>query len=61
VGRLLIFHHHHERTDEQIDAIVEVIQNQSHASGSSLDIAAAVEGREIVVPAPAVSSASANL
>ena len=53
VGRLLMFHHHPERTDEQIDAIVEVVQNQSRAAGSSLDVAAAVEGREIVVPVPA--------
>ena len=41
-----------KRTDEQIDGIVKGVQNQSRAAGSSLNVAAAVEGREIVVPEP---------
>jgi phosphoribosyl 1,2-cyclic phosphodiesterase len=49
--RLLMFHHHPDRTDEQIDAILESVQTQSRIVGSSLEVAAAVEGQEIVVPA----------
>jgi phosphoribosyl 1,2-cyclic phosphodiesterase len=52
VGRLLMFHHHPERTDEQIDAILEAVQRQGGASGDSLHVAAAVEGEEIVLPIP---------
>lgn len=49
-GGLLMFHHHPDRTDEQIDAILESAQTQIRAAGSFLDVGAAVEGQEIVVP-----------
>jgi phosphoribosyl 1,2-cyclic phosphodiesterase len=52
VARLLMFHHHPDRTDDQIDAIVESVRSESRAAGSALDIGAAVEGQEIVVPPP---------
>jgi ribonuclease BN (tRNA processing enzyme) len=48
--RLLMFHHHPDRTDEQIDAILESAQTESRVVGSSLEVAAAVEGQEVVVP-----------
>jgi phosphoribosyl 1,2-cyclic phosphodiesterase len=49
VRQLLMFHHHPQRTDEQIDAIVEALRNQTRAAGASLDLAAAAEGSEIAV------------
>lgn len=47
--RLLLVHHHPDRTDEQIDAIVEVTRAESCESGRPLEVAAAAEGREILV------------
>jgi phosphoribosyl 1,2-cyclic phosphodiesterase len=53
VRSLLLFHHHPERTDAQLDAIVQGLLRDARDTGSTLDIDAAAEGRLINVnPAP---------
>lgn len=51
VRRLLLFHHHPDRTDAQLDVIVERLRRDARAAGITLEIDAAVEGLEIVLPA----------
>ncbi|CAN5877200.1 MBL fold metallo-hydrolase [soil metagenome] len=51
VRRLLLFHHRPERSDAELDDIVGAHQNRARAEGADLVIEAAVERREIVVPA----------
>jgi len=46
VGRLLLYHHDPERTDDEVDAIVATV------SGLGVDLAAAAEGQIIEVRAP---------
>lgn len=47
---LLLFHHHPDRTDDQIDVMVEACRRIAVESGSPLEIGAAFEGLEVEVP-----------
>jgi ribonuclease BN (tRNA processing enzyme) len=51
VNRLLLFHHHPDRTDQQMRAIEEALAREHRGAGSNVHIEAAVEGREIFVAA----------
>jgi phosphoribosyl 1,2-cyclic phosphodiesterase len=58
VRRLLFFHHHPDRTDAELDAIVNAFRNDLAEAGHALEISAAAEGVEIV-PAAARSGSDA--
>jgi ribonuclease BN (tRNA processing enzyme) len=47
--RLLLFHHHPDRTDAEVDALVTRCRRLALASRSALSIDAAYEGLTIVV------------
>jgi phosphoribosyl 1,2-cyclic phosphodiesterase len=49
VPRLLLFHHHPDRSDAELDTMVEALRQRSRADGDALVIEAAVEGQEIVL------------
>ncbi len=49
VRRLLLFHHHPDRSDEQLRTIEEAVRREKGQKDATLEIEAAVEGREIVV------------
>jgi phosphoribosyl 1,2-cyclic phosphodiesterase len=51
VARLLLFHHAPDRTDVELDRVVEQISAELDARGSTLSVEAAREGSEIVIPA----------
>jgi ribonuclease BN (tRNA processing enzyme) len=49
VRRLLLFHHAPERTDLQLDHIVEALQNDLARRNSGLQLGVAAEGEEILL------------
>jgi len=49
VGKLLFFHHDPERTDDELDEIVDRVQEEVLAAGSSLEVGAAQEGRDVTL------------
>jgi ribonuclease BN (tRNA processing enzyme) len=48
-GLLVLFHHHPDRSDEQMDAIVQECRELVAYSGSSLRVIAAWEGLTLTV------------
>ncbi|MEJ2502502.1 MAG: MBL fold metallo-hydrolase [Gemmatimonadota bacterium] len=51
VGRLCFFHHAPDRSDADLDRILDGIREELHRRGSSLRVAAAAEGETLVVDA----------
>jgi phosphoribosyl 1,2-cyclic phosphodiesterase len=49
VGRLLLFHHDPDRTDDQVDEIVAGLRCDLRRGGSALEVSGAVEGEEVAV------------
>ncbi|MBA2432609.1 MAG: hypothetical protein H0V56_10945 [Chthoniobacterales bacterium] len=49
VRRLFLFHHDPDRTDENLDALVERQRERVEQSGQTLRISAAREGEEVVL------------
>ncbi len=47
--RLLLFHHHPDRTDTEVDDLVWACRSLAHRAGSKLQIDAAYEGMTLVV------------
>jgi phosphoribosyl 1,2-cyclic phosphodiesterase len=52
VRRLLLFHHAPDRSDDELDAIVERVRDEVAGRGSTLQVDAAVEGQEVVIAPP---------
>jgi phosphoribosyl 1,2-cyclic phosphodiesterase len=50
VPRLLLFHHHPDRSDDALDTIVAELRASDQGDDPALTIEAAAEGREVVVP-----------
>ncbi len=49
VRKLLFFHHDPERSDDDLDEIVDRLREEVSAHGSDLDLGAAAEGREFTI------------
>jgi phosphoribosyl 1,2-cyclic phosphodiesterase len=49
VGRLVLFHHHPERTDDEVDRCVATCRELVEARGARLEIIAAAEGMTLIV------------
>jgi phosphoribosyl 1,2-cyclic phosphodiesterase len=49
VGRLVLFHHHPERTDDEVDRCVASCRELVQARGARLEIIAAAEGMTLIV------------
>jgi phosphoribosyl 1,2-cyclic phosphodiesterase len=49
VDRLVLFHHHPERTDEEVDRCVAACRELVQARGARLDVIAAAEGMTLIV------------
>jgi phosphoribosyl 1,2-cyclic phosphodiesterase len=49
VGRLVLFHHHPERTDDEVDQCVASCRALVQARGARLDVIAAAEGMTLIV------------
>jgi phosphoribosyl 1,2-cyclic phosphodiesterase len=49
VDRLVLFHHHPERTDDEVDRCVAICRELVQARGARLEIIAAAEGMTLIV------------
>jgi phosphoribosyl 1,2-cyclic phosphodiesterase len=49
VDRLVLFHHHPERTDDEVDRCVAACRELVQARGARLDVIAAAEGMTLIV------------
>lgn len=49
VGRLVLFHHRPERTDDDVDRYLDICRQMAAKCGSPLEIVAAAEGMTLVV------------
>jgi phosphoribosyl 1,2-cyclic phosphodiesterase len=49
VGQLVLFHHHPERTDDEVDRCVATCRELVQARGARLDVVAAAEGMTLIV------------
>lgn len=49
VGRLVLFHHRPERTDDEVDRCLEKCQEMVASRGSRMEVVAAAEGMSLVV------------
>lgn len=50
VKTLCIFHHDPQRTDDQVDELLKLAQNRAQQANSSLEIIAAADRKEIIMP-----------
>jgi phosphoribosyl 1,2-cyclic phosphodiesterase len=57
VRRLALFHHAPDRTDDELDAILDALRADLAARGSSLELIMAAEGEELSVAPTAVEAA----
>jgi hypothetical protein len=49
VERLVLFHHHPERTDDEVDRCVASCRELVKARGARLEVIAAAEGMTLIV------------
>jgi len=52
VGRLFLFHHDPDHSDDEIDVMLDAARRQVGSSGGRLEVEAACEGRELVLGRP---------
>ncbi|HEY0970623.1 MAG TPA: MBL fold metallo-hydrolase [Gemmatimonadales bacterium] len=49
VRRLVLFHHHPERSDDEVDALLDVCRARAGRAGGALEVLAAAEGQQLIV------------